>query len=263
MKQRIITGLVGAVGFLYVVKLGGIPYSLLVILLAILAYFEYLKMSSTKIYSIEGLIGLGTALSIIISHNKLFTFFLDIDEVYIMLSALFLYLVIVVTKKNKITFDKVGFYLLGAMYIGFGFSYMLETRFLNNGLALTLFILFLTWASDTGAYFSGKYFGKNKLWPEISPKKTIEGSIGAIVSTILVGLFLNVLLEINDDILQLIWFGILISIVGQFGDLVESALKRSKDVKDSGSILPGHGGILDRFDSLIFIFLVLHLFRII
>jgi phosphatidate cytidylyltransferase len=120
-----------------------------------------------------------------------------------------------------------------------------------QGFLFILTVFILTWTSDTGAFFIGKRFGKNKLSPSISPNKTVEGAIGgiffsAVAAIILASLFLNI------NTFYAVILGIIISISGQIGDLFESFIKRQIGVKDSGDILPGHGGILDRFDSLMF-----------
>lgn len=262
MKQRIITGLIGGIGFLYFVWLGGLPYFLLISLLAWIGYIEILKMNHIHPVSSEGIIGLGTVLFILlIPLQSIFPFFkLEIESV--ILASLILFLTLIVIKKNKINFDEVASLFLGAFYVGFGFAFMFATRLTDGGFALTLLVLSATWASDSGAYFSGKYLGKKKLWPEISPNKTIEGSFGGILFAVLISLILNYFFSIEENLLQLILIGVLISVIGQIGDLVESALKRTKNIKDSGSLIPGHGGVLDRFDSLIFVFPILYLLHI-
>lgn len=258
MRNRVITGVIGIIIFLLLLWVGNIPYSIFIALLASIGFFEYLRMNNTKLFSYEGIFGLLIILVILIDNN-----FIAYDySKYIILFALIVLLLLVVLKKNKITFDNIGYILVGVLYIGFGFSTMVEIRYIENGFIITLFILFTTWASDTGAYFSGKYFGKDKLWPAISPKKTIQGSIGGIFSSILVAIIFNYIFVLNNYLIIII-VGILISLFGQLGDLVESALKRSKNVKDSGSLLPGHGGILDRFDSLLLIFLIIYLINVI
>ena len=122
--------------------------------------------------------------------------------------------------------------------------------------------MFIVWSTDSGAYFIGRKFGKTKLIPSVSPNKTVEGSLGGIACAIVVAV-LMVFLYPNKapdiSLFKLIILVAIFSIVGQLGDLVESSLKRHFGVKDSGKILPGHGGILDRFDSLIFVFPIMHL----
>jgi len=261
MKQRFITGLIGGIGFLLFLFYGGIPFTVLVVTLASLAYFEFLRMNDTKVFALEGIIGLFSMILLILSHNQVI-FSKSIDSLNILILTVLVYLFAVVLKKNKFSFDEIGYDILGIIYIGYGFSYMLETRFMENGLKYMLLILIATWASDTGAYLTGKYFGRNKLWPKISPKKTVEGSLGGIVFSVISSLILNIFLLLNDQLVIIIWLAITIAVTGQIGDLVESALKRSKNIKDSGTILPGHGGVLDRFDSLIFVFPLLHLLNI-
>lgn len=133
---------------------------------------------------------------------------------------------------------------------GFSMWWILD---LSIGGDLLFLLLIIIWGTDTGAYFTGRAIGKNKLAPTLSPKKTIEGALGGIIlSLLLVGLFS----QYNDRI-QNFGYGILIfititgSVLGQIGDLVESRIKRFCDIKDSGSIIPGHGGILDRIDGLL------------
>ena len=116
-----------------------------------------------------------------------------------------------------------------------------------------MFAFVIIWSTDTFAYLIGRKIGKHKLWPVISPNKTWEGSIGAVIcAVILAAVYVN-LAPVGGDKTTLIIGSFFLSIVGQMGDLVESAYKRFYGVKDSGKILPGHGGILDRFDSTLFV----------
>jgi phosphatidate cytidylyltransferase len=141
--------------------------------------------------------------------------------------------------------------LFGTVYIGFMFAYILLLRFIpgKNGLVYVLFTVLVTWANDSAAYFVGINFGKHKLSPKISPNKSIEGSIGGLAG----GLFAATVLSwyFQKPVGLMLLLGSIIVVAGQFGDLVESVIKRNADVKDSGSFLPGHGGVLDRFDSLL------------
>jgi phosphatidate cytidylyltransferase len=115
-----------------------------------------------------------------------------------------------------------------------------------------LFPLLIIWATDSGAYFSGKFFGKKKLAPKLSPGKTWVGFYGGCISGLLMGLMINSLLSFNFSMLQSIIMGLLLSLTGQLGDLAESLLKREAGIKDSGNLILGHGGLLDRLDSLLF-----------
>jgi phosphatidate cytidylyltransferase len=171
-----------------------------------------------------------------------------------------LFLSYTVATKNRFTFDDVAFSIVSTLYIGMGFYYFIETR--EAGLVYIFYSLFIIWATDSGAYFIGRAMGKRKLWPEISPNKTIEGSVGGVVSAVIVSILFSLLTEIDATIMGLAFVTIFLSIFGQIGDLVESALKRHYQVKDSGTILPGHGGILDRFDSLLFVWPLIHFLQL-
>src|SRR5699024_8263873 len=113
------------------------------------------------------------------------------------------------------------------------------------------------WATDSGAYFVGKYFGKRKLWPEISPNKTIGGALGGILFALVTGSIFHLVSPLDYSFVSIVGITVLISVVGQIGDLVASTMKRHYLVKDSGNIFPGHVGILDRLDSLLFVLLML------
>ncbi len=129
--------------------------------------------------------------------------------------------------------------------------------FFNSTIIVALFILI--WTNDTFAYITGKLFGKNKLFEKISPKKTIEGFIGGTIFTIFCGIIIS-LYYIKKDLYIWIVIAIIVSFFGTFGDLIESKFKRMANVKDSGNIMPGHGGLLDRLDSVIFVTPFVYLF---
>ncbi|MGK2960686.1 MAG: phosphatidate cytidylyltransferase [Gemmatimonadaceae bacterium] len=142
-------------------------------------------------------------------------------------------------------------------------TYMYPLRYHNYavgavaGTVLVMMPITVTWATDTGAYAFGRMFGKHKLIPSVSPAKTIEGALGGLVAAVLftwiyVTFILEPLAQLSVLTTGILIFGIAIAVVGQTGDLVESLLKRDAGVKDSSQLLPGHGGFLDRFDSLLF-----------
>jgi phosphatidate cytidylyltransferase len=135
---------------------------------------------------------------------------------------------------------------------------------ITAGGVLLLMPMLLTWASDIGAYFVGRAFGKRKLIPKVSPGKTVAGAWGALGSTVLVAwlyahFVLRPVAHLDLTPLGAVVFGLVVSVAAQVGDLVESLLKREAGVKDSSKLLPGHGGILDRFDSLLFVLPVAYL----
>ena len=259
MKQRIITAVIAGAAFLSLIVIGSWPFTLLMVVLATIALGELLKMKRVKKISLIGIISLFLMWLLLIPERFLTLDWLHVDQLELFLLAIIVLLAFTVISKNKFTFDEAGFIILAAVYIGLGFHYFINTRFLDNGMSIIFFILILVWATDSGAYFAGRAFGKHKLWPEISPKKTIEGSVGGIVLAFAAGSFYIIFFPVFDSWLTTMLFILVVSTVGQIGDLVESALKRHYAVKDSGQVLPGHGGILDRFDSLIYVMPILYL----
>lgn len=140
-----------------------------------------------------------------------------------------------------------GFFYLAVML---GFMYL--TRMEHNGI-LTVWLIYISaWGADTAAYFVGRFLGKHKMAPILSPKKTVEGAIGGVVGAGLFGMLFNVLFDHQGAIWQYFVICACGAVISIFGDLTASAIKRDNGIKDYGNLIPGHGGILDRFDSVIF-----------
>ncbi|SDY70843.1 phosphatidate cytidylyltransferase [Evansella caseinilytica] len=259
MKQRIITAVIAGVPFLTLTILGNWPFIIMMVALATIAMNELLKMKQVKSLSSTGVVGYLLMWLLLLPENVLPFGWLHTNKLELFLLLAVVLLILTVITKNNLTFDDAGFMLITSVYIGFGFHYFMHTRFLDNGLALLFFVLILVWSTDSGAYFAGKSFGKTKLWPEISPNKTVEGAIGGILLAYIIGISYLLIVPVFSSWLMAFLFIFAVSVAGQLGDLVESALKRHYSVKDSGHILPGHGGILDRLDSLIFVMPVIYL----
>ena len=193
-------------------------------------------------------IGLGLIFSIIISSGELKEIPLLLGVVLLILSLLFM----ITSTDLSSTISNIGMALFGILFIGFLLAYVSLIRNMPQGRLWVLFLIVTVWTGDISALLIGSLFGKYKLYPKISPKKTFEGLAGAIVGSILVALAFALFfipdLERKICILLAIGLGIL----GQFGDFTESMLKRSAQVKDSGNLIPGHGGMLDRLDSFLF-----------
>ncbi|CEA04526.1 Phosphatidate cytidylyltransferase [Metalysinibacillus saudimassiliensis] len=258
MKQRIITAIIAAALFIPFVVYGKWPFAVLVFAMAAVGFFEILRMKHISLLSVPGVLGL-VALAGLLLPTEWAVKVGDVTTLgtmEILFFTFILLLVYTVIIKNTFTFDDVGFIIASVFYVGLGFHYFIETRFI--GLEFVVFALLIVWTTDSGAYFVGRKLGKNKLWPEISPNKTIEGFVGGIVIAVIFAVGMQLIYPITDSWLALIAVTIVASIFGQMGDLVESAIKRHYDVKDSGTLLPGHGGILDRFDSLLFVLPLLH-----
>lgn len=262
MKTRILTAIIAAAIFLPLVIIGKTPFIILVYLLGTIALKELLKMKKIQVLSIPGLIGFIFLWVLLIPNSFLMnSVSTNISKIEVALIVVMLLLIYTVISKNEFTFDDAGFIILSTLYVGVGFYYLIETRM--AGLSYVFFALFVIWATDSGAYFIGRAFGKRKLWPEISPNKTVAGFVGGVLSALLVGVIFQIISPLHPSLLFVLVVTVVTSLFGQMGDLVESALKRHFAVKDSGHLLPGHGGILDRFDSLLFVLPILHFLQFI
>lgn len=253
MRTRTITAIIALIIFIPIVVIGSLPMLIAVYLLALTALYEILKMNRIHIFSIPGILSL-IALSIVIMPRADYSYVTVITDAQVdmIIVMALLMLSFTVISKNRFSFVDMGFCVLAVAYIGIGFMYFYETR--EAGIIFILYALLIVWMTDTGAYLAGRTFGKRKLWPQISPNKTVEGFIGGILSSVLLAVIFSLFgLIDNLPIYLLMIYTMILSAAGQLGDLVESALKRHFDVKDSGHLLPGHGGVLDRFDSFIFV----------
>ncbi len=156
--------------------------------------------------------------------------------------------------------QEIGFHFVGMLYCVLPLGLLLKIRLLEQGGALVCLLLFTLWATDIGGYFAGRALGKRKLAPKLSPGKTWAGFWGGTLLAVVTGVAGNRLLGLPFGPLEILLVSLLISFSGQTGDLAESMLKRETGVKDSGSLIPGHGGLLDRLDSLLFAIPVFYLF---
>lgn len=261
MKQRILTAIVALIVFVPFVLYGSWPFILFAYVLATIGLLELFNMNKIQIHSFPAVVGFLTLWLILLPYTEfsIFTFIFSKSEVIILFIMLLLSTTVI--KKNKFAYDHAAFIFLSTIYVGLGFYFLILARM--NGLNYVLFALFIIWATDSGAYFSGYAFGKKKLWPEISPNKTIAGAIGGITIAIVVGILFQVVYPFEHSMFVIIIVAIIISIAGHIGDLVASAYKRHYKIKDSGNLLPGHGGILDRMDSLIFVLPLLYIIQFI
>ncbi|MBF0201121.1 MAG: phosphatidate cytidylyltransferase [Desulfamplus sp.] len=150
----------------------------------------------------------------------------------------------------------------GILYIPLFLSFLVMIRNMENGAHWIIWLWLIIGLSDTGAYYVGTYFGKTRLSPHISPNKSLEGAMGGLGASALVGGVYSIVFIDEASFILSILFSVTAAAAGQLGDLFESALKRAGGIKDSGTILPGHGGILDRFDGLMFAAPVAYIFKV-
>ncbi len=153
---------------------------------------------------------------------------------------------------------RLGWIILGLVYLPLLLGHMVSLRLLEDGRQWIFMTLIVIMSCDTFAYFVGRKIGKHKLYPAVSPNKTIEGAVGGLVGAVLAVLLAKYTFLPAIGFLGAVTIGLALGVVGQLGDLFESLLKRACQVKDSGTIIPGHGGMLDRLDSLIFAFPVVY-----
>lgn len=273
--KRLLTAII-AVPILYIIFLmGGGIYLLFFLVLILVGQVEYQKLLESKNLPNEKILGIISSLLMGISAYLGYYYFT------FCFTAVVLVILILDLRKGDFstTVINIGATIFGVIYLGWLLSHAILLRnidqyeniknyaFNNQGISdlgffLVVFAVACTFLNDTGAYYTGTIIGKHKLAPKISPGKTIEGTIGGIVVCILTGLIVNFLFgnPLSSD--WTIAFALLVAVAAILGDLVESSIKRGAGIKDSGDIVPGHGGVLDRFDSLIFVFPVSYYFAV-
>jgi phosphatidate cytidylyltransferase len=271
MLQRVLSSLVGLPVLIFCVFWrGGLPFMLGIDFLTLLGLGEFYHACRKR--GSRPLVWLGYAASslfLVVAHTA-GRAWLGGQAGAILTTLLLGGLVAELVQKDRAPVRNLGETILGAIYVGWLFSYLVLLRnegadllarvggtlavplpapFADPGAWVVLLVVFATWACDTGAFFTGRAVGRHKLAPEISPGKTVEGAIGgwlcALAMALLVGGFLRLDLRIAASL------GAMIGVLSQVGDLCESAIKRDLGIKDFSGLLPGHGGILDRFDSLL------------
>ncbi len=261
--QRTLTGAVFVIILIGATLLSEWSFLLLLFAINIMGLWEYCNLFRAKEYAPHKnvVLILGTLVFLIgIATIYIFSMYLEEHESNFMATPtlvapvlLSLFIVELYNKQHS-PFQRAAVGITGLLYIPVSLSYFSSIAYIDNQtynayIPISCFILI--WSSDTFAYLAGRTFGKHKLFPSVSPKKTWEGFIGGIIGTI----GISVLLHYSFGIFSIpVWIGLalVIAVFGLWGDLIQSMLKRSLELKDSGTILPGHGGILDRFDSLLF-----------
>lgn len=252
MLTRIITALIGIPALLFIVISGGWILRFSIIALALIGFHEYCNAVSKKYKPMRYL---GFASVLMISTGALYTH--QPFEVFLAFLIIAV-LVRVVIAYPKHTIVDASITVFGALYLGFLFPFASLVREMAMGEFFVWLIFISAWGTDTCAYFAGSFLGKNKLAPALSPNKTIEGAVGGVFGAAVLGFVYawGYGTYYNSSIMPYLFLVPLItalgSVIAQFGDLSASTIKRTLDVKDFGYILPGHGGILDRFDSVLF-----------
>lgn len=255
MKQRVITAIVMvAVMIPFFIFSWTLAFPVLAGFLAAVGIFEMQRcIGSVKHYTVSVPTVIAAAgMPFLVRYVKNDV----IGYVFFICFALITYTFAVsVFSKHRFPVETAAFSCSTAVYISFGFSALVLLRDLEHGRYIYLLAFIIPWVTDTFAYFCGRAFGKHKLIPDVSPKKTVEGSVGgtvcAVLVTLLYGLLIGAVTESKPNYLPLALVTLIVSLVSQCGDLIMSLVKRKFGIKDYGKLFPGHGGVLDRFDSVI------------
>ncbi len=238
-------------------------------LLAVLEFFRITAVTRVLPLTIFGL--LWTLLFIIYPHFADYEFPVPLLSLLLTSSVAFSLIILVLNPKREGTFTDWAWVMAGVLYVGWLLSYLVALRLEDGGRYWVFLALFATFGSDTAAFFVGRALGRHRLAPRISPAKTWEGAVAGLLGAVIISLLFtlprlfiwtNPVYLQNLNWWQAILLGILISAFGQFGDLAESLLKRHTGVKESGSLMPGHGGLLDRMDSVVFAGIVVYFYYI-
>jgi len=261
LKTRVISSLVGIALLIGVLYFGSITLGIAVSLIAAIGLYEfYNSVSNVKdIHPIKIVGYLSILPLLILGLQKTGWFNIDINiltGISICL-IIFLSMTFIVLGHNRYNIIDACVTAFGIAYVTYLMSFLILIRNLDYGFVLIWLIFIGAWGTDTMAYTFGRLFGKRKIIPEISPKKTLAGAIGGILGCIALmivfGFIVDAYFGLKISFITLSLLGLLCGIISQIGDWSASAIKRYVDIKDFGNIMPGHGGILDRFDSILFV----------
>lgn len=257
MKKRVISAIVALAIVIPLIIKGGVYFNVGVYIISMIALKEFLDIKSTKkkVPIFIQLIAYIFMTLIVLVDVKMKSMLFTLD--YRILSALFIsFLLPIIFYHDKKQYSVPdAFYLIGSvLFLGISMSLLILIR--NISLNLLIFLILITTITDTFAYISGMLIGKNKLLESVSPKKTIEGLvIGTLMGAFVSSMFYHTVIDPEFCKIYLVFICMFLSLIGQLGDLVFSSIKRYYGKKDFSNIMPGHGGILDRLDSIIFVVL--------
>ncbi len=254
LYKRVISGLLFLPIFYAVTwELPPVYFAALLMLTAAMGQYEFYRMARTR--GSSPCAGLGILAGVLIILEAYHPFPRG-AEIFFMAGCIMLVMVARLFSRRPVegAIDDIAFTLAGIFYVAVLFAFQILIRMGVDGKQWLVFLYFVIWASDIGAYAIGIPFGKHRLYEKVSPKKSIEGFAGALIASVGMALVCRIwfMQAIPFGIGEAIGIALVLAVVGTIGDLVESLLKRASGLKDSGGIIPGHGGILDRMDSMLF-----------
>lgn len=277
MKVRVISAIVMIAMAAVLIYLGEIYFGIAIFLVSLIGLYEFYKAFKAKgvkpVYVLGYLYTLLIPVAVFLKPSNALEIPVNGANIFpaVQVIIMLLLLTMMVVAHKKVTPLDGAITLLGAFYVPFLFSFFVLTRNMTDGLALLIIGILGSVAVDTFAIFAGLLWGKKKLIPEISPKKTVAGSVGSFVGStiamVIYGLILHYggLMEEPVSVLHFAILGVIMGGTSQIGDLSASAMKRYCGIKDFGNLIPGHGGILDRFDSMLFnvpmVYCYIHILR--
>ena len=264
--KRWITGLVALPFLIYIIVKGGLLFSAFIGLIALLGFWEYLRVVFGDSSGAAGNPVVWIAYPFVpaivaAAHYQAPGFMFHLFMLLFLVCA---FLSVLLYGSNGLIYESAKKVVTGVIYIPGLLSYLILIRdgCEVNGALWILFMLVVVFAGDIGALYTGTFLGKHKLSPAVSPKKTIEGSLGGITANVLLGSIFKLVAFPDLSWGVCLLFFVSLGVMGQMGDLFESGLKRVAGIKDSGGLLPGHGGILDRADAAMFAAPVAYLFKV-
>jgi phosphatidate cytidylyltransferase len=255
--KRIISGVV-LIGIITLAIIVDWVCGLVITLFIIVGLYEFFAMIEKKGLNLYKYFGIGMGTVIPLSLVFRFELTKNWELLFIVLALLFLILMQFKRRQNTGVIVNISTTLFGILYVSWFFSFLIKIRYLPGGLGLLALVLLITKLGDIGAYFVGSSIGRTPLLPHISSKKTVEGAIAGLVFSVLAALISKPFLKFSYT--HLVFLGIFLGLLGQLGDLSESLIKRDCQVKDSGNIIPGMGGVLDEIDSILFTAPVFYLY---
>ena len=246
MKQRVISAIIALIIVIPIIIYGGLPYYLGVALVAAIGYYEMIKVreKEKKISNGVEVLSMISFLLIVLSPGLKETNF-TVDYRLFILNLFVCFLPLIVLDRKDYDAEDALVLCAATMFLGISFSFLITIR--NISVLYLVYVVLITIMSDTFAHFFGTQIGRHKLAPKVSPNKTVEGMVGGVASV-----FFSTFINQNANLFYVIVISLALSIIAEFGDLVFSSIKRRYGVKDYGNIMPGHGGVLDRLDSILF-----------